>query len=389
MTPSSRTTRRLRGFGTTVFAEMSALAQDHGAVNLGQGFPDFGPPEEVLEAARNAIAQGHNQYAPGIGIPALRAAIATHQAGAYDLHYDEDAEVTVTTGATEAVFAALQALLDVGDEVVVFEPTYDSYAASIAMAGAVAKPVRLQAPDWSYDAADLEAAVTPRTRVLLLNSPHNPTGKVFSGPELEHVAALCREHDIVAVTDEVYEHLAFEAPHAPLAQLDGMQERTVTISSAGKTFSVTGWKVGWACAPADLTAAVRSAKQFVTFTSGTPFQHAIAHALTLGHAYYEPLLEGYARRRELLRTGLEEVGFAVLPSAGTYFTTVDVRPLSELDDVAFCRALPAEAGVAAVPTSGFYADPRAGRHLVRFAFCKTDAVIEEGLARLRTWRDRR
>ena len=373
---------RLQGFGTTIFAEMTQLAVDHDAVNLGQGFPDFDCPEPVKQAAIDAIRDGHNQYAPGIGLPVLRGAIAEHQERFYGLAYDPLTEVTVTAGATEAICAALQALCDTGDEVVMFEPYYDSYRASVAMAGGVERVVTLRAPDFAYDPADLDAAITPKTRAILVNTPHNPTGKVFSNSELEHIAALCVDRDLLAITDEVYEHIVFGGAHVPLASLPGMRERTVAISSAGKTFSVTGWKTGWACAPPPLTTALRTAKQFMTFTNGTPFQHAVAKALRLDDAFFADLAEGYRRRRDLLVAGLEEVGFDVFPPDGSYFVTVDIRSLGFDDDVEFCRSLPVKAGVVAVPHSVFYVDPRRGRHLVRFAFCKTDDVLAEGITRL-------
>lgn len=377
---------RLQGFGTTIFAEMTALAVAHDAVNLGQGFPDFDGPPEVLEAAVAAIRDGHNQYAPGTGVPALRHAIADHQRRFWGVEVDPDREVTVTAGATEAIFATLQALLETGDEVVCFEPFYDSYQASIAMAGAVERPVTLRTPDYTFDPDELEAAITARTRLILLNSPHNPTGKVFTRRELELIAALCVRHDLLAITDEVYEHLVFDGEHVPLATLPGMAERTVTISSAGKSFSVTGWKVGWAIAPAALTVALRTAKQFVTYTNGTPFQHAVATALALPDRYFDDLLAGYRERRDRLVAGLEDVGFDVSRPAGTYFVTADIRPLGEDDGMAFCRELPQRAGVVAVPTEVFYRDRSAGRPYVRFAFCKTGAVLEDGIARLATLR---
>ncbi|MBW3561295.1 MAG: pyridoxal phosphate-dependent aminotransferase [Actinobacteria bacterium] len=381
-------TAKLQGFGTTIFAEMTALAIEHDAVNLGQGFPDQDGPDVIKRAAIAAIEDGYNQYAPGTGVPALRRAIAEHQQRFHGLAFDADAEITVTAGATEAIFATLQALLDVGDEVLTFEPFYDSYRASVAMAGAQLEVVTLRPPQdggtrWTYDPAELEAKVSPRTRVLLLNSPHNPTGKVFSREELEHLAELCVTHDLVAVTDEVYEHLVFDGEHVPLASLPGMRERTVTISSAGKTFSFTGWKIGWTCAPPALTRAVRTAKQFVTFTNGTPFQWAVADGLQLEDDYFQGFVDDYRRRRDRLCDGLADAGFEVFVPEGTYFATVDIRSVGGTDDVTFCRQLPARAGVAAVPTSGFYLHPERGRHLVRFAFCKTDAVIDEGIERLR------
>ena len=378
-------TSRLQGFGTTIFAEMTALAMAHDAVNLGQGFPDFSGPDSVLEAARRAIADGHNQDAPGVGLPALRQAVGAHQRRFWDLDYDPDAEITISAGATEAICAALLALCETGDEVVMFEPYYDSYRASVAMAGAVERVVTLRPSEdgFTFDPDDLDSVVTAKTRALLLNSPHNPTGKVFTRAELEHVARLCVERDLIAITDEVYEHMVYDGKHIPLASLPGMRERTVTISSAGKTFSVTGWKVGWLCAPPELTAAVRTAKQFMTFTNGTPFQHAIAGALALGDDFYEDLAAGYRRRRDRLVAGLREVGFTVLPAEGSYFVSVDIRSLGYNDGMEFCRDAPRRVGVAAIPHSVFYVDPRRGRHLVRFAFCKTDAVLDAGIERLR------
>lgn len=378
-----RMTARLQGFGTTIFAEMTALAQRHQAVNLGQGFPDFEGPERIREAAIEAMRTGKNQYARSIGIPELNAAIAAHQRHHYGLEYDPEREITVCHGATETIASTLMALVDVGDEVVMLEPVYDSYLATVAMAGAVPKVVTLRSPAFDYDPAALEAAITPKTRVLLLNSPHNPTGRVLSRAELEHVAALCQRHDLVAVTDEVYEHLVYEGEHVPLATLPGMRERTVVISSAGKTFSFTGWKIGWACAPAPLTQAIRTAHQFVTFCNGTPFQHAIAQALAMPDDDFEQLARDYRARRDRLCAGLHEVGFGVLPPQGTYFVCVDIRPLGFGDDMELCRRLPEAVGVVAIPSSAFYVNKEAGRHLVRFAFCKSDPVLDEGIARLR------
>lgn len=375
-------TSRLQGFGTSVFAEMTQLAREHQAVNLGQGFPDFEAPDFVKKAAIRAIERGDNQYARSAGLPELAKAIATHQKRFYGLDYEPLSEVTVYAGATEAICAAIQSLCEVGDEVVTFEPTYDSYRASIAMAGAVAKLVRLRAPSFDYDPNELERAITPKTRVLLLNSPHNPTGKVFSKPELEHIAALCHEHDLIAVTDEVYEHLVFEGQHVPLATLPGMRKRTVTISSSGKTFSTTGWKIGWSCSSAELATALRGSHQFITFCNGTPFQHAIAEALTTTDEFYRRLLVDYRARRDRLCAGLEQVGFSPIVPAGTYFVCADIRPLGFDDDVAFCRELPERAGVAAIPTSAFCVDPEGMRHLARFAFCKSDEALDEGIRRL-------
>lgn len=373
---------RLRGMGTTIFAEMSALAVRTESVNLGQGFPDTDGPDEVLGAAATALRTGQNQYPPGLGIPQLRAAVSEHQRRFYGLHYDPDSEVLVTTGATEAVAAALLGLVEPGDEVVALEPYYDSYAAGIALAGATRVPVTLRPPDWALDVDALRDAVSDRTRLILLNSPHNPTGAVLSREEMEAVARIARERDLVVVTDEVYEHLAYDREHVPMASLPGMRERTVTISSAAKTFSVTGWKIGWVCAPPPLLTAVRTAKQYLTYVSGAPFQPAIATALRLGDDYYTGLRDRLRNQRDLLASGLAEIGFEVFPSRGTYFVTTDVRPMGFDDGVDFCLSLPERCGVVAVPHSVFYDNVEAGRHLVRWAFCKRPEVLEEALNRL-------
>lgn len=373
---------RLQGIGTTIFATMSALATEHGAVNLGQGFPDADGPPEVLETAIAAIRDGHNQYAPGIGIPALRQAVADHQQRFWGLAFDPDDEVTACAGATEGMAAAILALCEPGDEVVLFEPWYDAYRADVAMAGGVHRSVGLRVPDFALDLDELRNAVTPRTRLLVLNSPHNPTGKVFDDDELAAIAQVCIDHDLVAITDEPYEHLVYEGTHRPLASLPGMRDRTVTISSAAKTFAVTGWKVGWICASPELTEAVRAAKQWLTFSNATPFQHGVAAGLALPDEYFTGLADEYRARRDRLCDGLAEVGFDVRPSAGTYFVTVDVRDLGEDDGMAFCERLPAQVGVAAIPEVVFHDDVEAGRPLVRFAFCKTDALLDEGLRRL-------
>jgi N-succinyldiaminopimelate aminotransferase len=376
---------RMRPFGTTIFAEMSALAVRTGSVNLGQGFPDTDGPQSMLDAATHALHSGHNQYPPGPGIPELRAAIAAHQADFWDLHYQPDGEVLVTAGATEAIAAAILALCEPGDEVVCFEPYYDSYAASIALAHAVRRPVTLRpGPDGRYhfDEAALRAAFGPRTRLVLLNSPHNPTGKVFTRDELSLIAELCVAHDAYAVTDEVYEHLIFDGTHVPLATLPGMAERTIQISSAGKTFSCTGWKVGWACGPAPLVSAVLRVKQFLTFVNAGPLQPAVAHALSLPRDYYEALRADLRSKRDLLVAGLTEAGFTVFVPEGTYFVTADITPLGGEDGLAFCRSLPERCGVVAVPTQVFYDDAAAGAHLIRFAFCKRPAVLQEAVSRL-------
>ncbi len=373
---------RLQGLGTTVFAEMSALAAATGAINLGQGFPDTDGPAEVAEAAVAAIREGRNQYPPGTGIPALRQAVAAHQARFYGHQVDPDVEVLVTAGATEAITAAVLALCETGDEVVTFEPFYDSYGAAVAMAGAQLRTVPLRPPDWSFDPDELRAAVTARTRLVLVNTPHNPTGKVFTAAELDAVAQVCIEADLLAVTDEVYEHLVFEGSHQLLATRAGMGERTLTVSSGGKTFSFTGWKVGWVCGPGALVAAVRTAKQFLTYVNGAPLQPAIAVGLGLADRYFEDAASGLAGQRDLLCAGLEAAGLEVYrPSAG-YFVMSDVSAVGPADGEEFCRSLPARCGVVAVPAAAFYADRARPRPLVRFAFCKRPAVLEEANRRL-------
>ena len=374
---------RMQPFVTTIFAEMSALAVRTGAINLGQGFPDTDGPQSLLEDAVTAIRGGANQYPPGIGISELRRAIADHQRRFYGLDVDPDTEVLVTAGATEAIAATILALAGPGDEVVTFEPYYDSYTASIALAGASRRTVLLRKPDFSFDDADLRAAFGARTRLILLNSPHNPTGKVFSRSELELIAGLAREYDAVVVTDEVYEHQTFDGiRHLPLVTLPGMAERTVTISSAGKTFSVTGWKIGWLHAPAPLTTAVRAVKQFLTYVNGAPFQPAVAAALSLDDGFYAALATDLQRKRDLLSTGLREAGFDVFTPSGTYFVLADAAPLGYDDAIELCLTLPARVGVAAVPVSVFHDDKDAARSLVRFAFCKREHVLAEAVDRL-------
>ncbi|ANJ11543.1 pyridoxal phosphate-dependent aminotransferase [Streptomyces parvulus] len=383
--------RRLAEFGTTIFAEMSALAARTGAINLGQGFPDTDGPEEVREAAVRALRDGRgNQYPPGPGVPELRAAVAAHQERRYGLSFDPDTEVLVTAGATEAIAASLLALLEPGDEVVALEPYYDSYAAAIAMAGGTRVPVTLrphttdEGPVFRLDLDELRDAVTDRTRLLLLNTPHNPTGTVLTRAELAAIAELAVERDLLVVTDEVYEHLVFDtAEHIPLATFPGMRERTVTIGSAGKTFSFTGWKVGWVTATPALVTAVRSAKQYLTYVASGPFQYAIAEALALPESYFGAYREDMRAKRDLLAAGLAEAGFGVFRPAGTYFVTTDIRPLGESDGFAFCRGLPERAGVVAVPNAVFYDHRDAGAPYVRFAFCKRIPVLEEAVGRLK------
>jgi N-succinyldiaminopimelate aminotransferase len=369
--------------GTTIFAEMSALALDTGSVNLGQGFPDVDGPHEIAAAAAAAIMEGRgNQYPPGPGIPELRRAVADHQKRFYALDVDPDAEVLVTAGATEAIAAALIALMEPGDEAIAFEPYYDSYAACIAMAGGTRVPVTLRPPGFRPDLDALRAAITPRSRLILLNSPHNPTGAVFSRAELAQIAALACEHDLLVVSDEVYEHMVFEGEHVPIGSLPGMRERTVTISSAAKTFSFTGWKIGWVTATPELVTAVRTVKQFLTYVTGGPFQYAVAEALALPDAYYTSVGADLRVKRDLLCPGLAEAGFEVYQPAGTFFVTTDIRGLGEKDGMEFCRELPRRAGVVAIPSSVFYDDQEAGRTQVRFAFCKKEEVLREALVRL-------
>ncbi|MDH6123681.1 pyridoxal phosphate-dependent aminotransferase [Kitasatospora sp. GP82] len=376
--------RRLAGLGTTIFAEMSALATATGSINLGQGFPDTDGPREIAEAAARAVLTGKgNQYPPGPGIPELRQAVTEHQQRFHQLTYDPDTEVLVTAGATEAIAAALLALLEPGDEVIAFEPFYDSYAANIAMAGAVRVPLTLRAPSFRPDLDELRALITPRTRLLLLNTPHNPTGTVLTPDELTAIAELACEHDLLVITDEVYEHLVFGSAHHPIAALPGMRERTVSISSAGKTFSFTGWKVGWVTASPALVSAVRTAKQYLTYVSAGPFQYAVAEALRLPDSYFDTLRVDLLRKRDLLVDGLSSAGFRVFNPEGTYFITTDITPLGEKDGLEFCRSLPERCGVVAIPNVVFYDNTEAGRSLVRFTFCKRVSVIEEAVARLR------
>ncbi len=375
--------RRLDGLGTSIFAEMSARAVATGAVNLGQGFPDVDGPREIAQAAANAVLTGKgNQYPPGPGIPELRRAVADHQQRCYGLAYDPDTEVLVTAGATEAIAAALLALLEPGDEVIAFEPYYDSYAANIAMAGATRVPVTLRPPHFRPDLQRLSDAITSRTRAILLNSPHNPTGMVLTRAETEAIAGLAIAHDLLVVTDEVYEHLVYDREHIPLASLDGMRERTVSVSSAGKAFSFTGWKVGWVTGTPAIVNAVRTTKQFLTFVSSGPFQYAVAEALALPAAYFETLAEDLKKKRDLFASGLKEIGFEVYQPDGTYFITTDVAPLGARDGIEFCLNLPDRAGVVAIPSAVFYDDKEAGRTQVRFAFCKRTEILEEALSRL-------
>ncbi len=376
-------TERLQGFGTTIFTAMSALAVETQSVNLGQGFPDTDGPVAVSQTAIDAIKAGHNQYPPLPGIEPLRTAVAEHRLRFRGQRFDPASEVLVTAGATEALAAALLSLTGPGDEVVTFEPYYDSYAAGIAMSGAQRRVVTLRGRGFAFDPDELEAAFTPNTKLMLLNSPHNPTGKVFTRSELEVIARACIDNDVIAVTDEVYEHLVFDnAEHIPLATLPGMAERTITVSSAGKIFSFTGWKIGWACGPAELINAVRTAKQFLTFVSGAPLQPAVAVGLRLGDDFFYGYTAEMQSKRDRLVAGLAAAGFDVIVPQGTYFVTADITPLGETDGIDFCMSLPKRCGVVAVPTQVFYDNPETGRRFVRFAFCKRDEVLDEACRRL-------
>ena len=374
---------RVRSATTTIFAEMSALALATQSVNLGQGFPDYDGPDFMLEAAEAAIAAGVNQYPPARGIAALRQAITAHSVRHYGLTYDADTEVLVTTGATEALAAAILAFVEPGDEVIALEPFYDSYAASIDLAGGERVGVGLFGPDFRLDLAEFEAAIGPRTKALLINSPHNPTGTVLGLDELTRIAELAVKHDLLVICDEVYEHLLFDGvEHRPLATFPGMRERTIRISSSGKTFSATGWKIGWALGPAQLITEITAVKQFLTFVSGAPFQPAIARALDEGDAWVAASRTALQGKRDRLAEGLRGIGLDPVIPQGTYFMSTDVRPLGYADGVEFCRDLPHRCGVVAIPHQVFYDRVEAGRPYVRWAFCKTDPVLDEALTRL-------
>lgn len=372
------------GLPTSIFQHMTVLALEHDAINLGQGFPDQDGPLALRAVAAKALIDGPNQYPPSKGLAVLRQAVSAHARRFYGLAYDPEDEVLITSGGTEAIAGALMALAGQGDTVVMIEPTYDSYRPMAEAAGAVVKTVKLAPPGWRLTEEVLRSAIGPETRAVLINSPHNPAGRVFSREEMETLAKVVRETDAVVICDEVYEHLVFDGlPHIPLASLPGMRERTLRISSAGKTFSCTGWKVGWATGPAPLVSAVQRVKQFLTFVNASPLQPAVAVALGLPDTYYTGFRDGLQKRRDLLVAGLTEAGFAVLPSAGTYFVTADIRPLAQDQDGAdFCRELPERCGVVAVPTQVFYDHPDEGRHLIRFAFCKREEVIDEAARRL-------
>ncbi|MFC9440606.1 pyridoxal phosphate-dependent aminotransferase [Nocardia sp. NPDC057030] len=386
MPPQPATVARLRPFASTIFAEMTELAVRFDAVNLGQGFPDTDGPAGMLEVARQAIADGLNQYPPGRGMPVLRRAIADDRARRYGTHYDPDTQVLVTVGATEAIAAAILGLVEPGSEVVLIEPYYDSYAAAVALAGARRRTARLVADGDHFvlDLDSLRAAITPATRMLVVNSPHNPTGTVLGRADLEAIAEIACAHDILVLTDEVYEHLVYDGTeHISLATLPGMAERTVVVSSAAKTFSVTGWKTGWACGPAPLIDGVLAAKQFMTFVAGGPFQPAVAHALNHELEWVAGLRDTLSEKRLRLAAALADTGLEVKHSPGGYFVCGDITPLGAADGLAFCRELPKRLGVAAVPVSVFADDAAAWSHLVRFTFCKRDETLDEGVRRLR------
>jgi aspartate/methionine/tyrosine aminotransferase len=381
--------RRTSAFGTSIFTEISALAIAHDAVNLGQGFPDFPAPSFIKEAAMRAIREDRNQYAPAAGLPRLREELAARWARLHGVAVDAATELTVASGATELLHDAVLAVVEPGDEVIVFEPTYDAYVPDVVMAGGVARAVALRPPHWRWDPDELRRAFGPRTRAVILNTPHNPTGKVFARDELEELAALCLEHDAVVISDEVYSEITFDgAAHVPIATLPGMRERTITIDSMGKTFSVTGWKVGWAIAPEPLTRALRSVHQFVTFTNSVPFQEALADGLTLAESngYYDELRATYTARRDRLAAVLEGAGLAPLPARGAYFLLCDTTGFGFDDDVTFCRHLCTEIGVAAIPTSVFYADPATAPPFARFCFAKRDQTIDAAATRLKKLR---
>lgn len=377
---------RLAPFGESVFTPITRMAREHGAINLGQGFPDFEGPAWIREAAIDALRAGHNQYAPSSGTPELVNAIASYIGPLGGQEIDPAAEVTVTSGCTEAIPATILGLIEPGDEVITFEPFYDAYPAAVAMAGATLVPVTLRPPDFRFDPAELRAAFGPKTKAILVNTPHNPSGRVFDREELELIAEQCRHHGVLAITDEVYEELVFEGEHIRLASLDGMRERTVTLSSLGKTFSYTGWKIGWAVAPPELTAGVRAAHQYLTYATATPLQHGAAAALAAPKAYFETFRTEYRERRDLLVNALAELGFGVRPPQGTYFVLADHTPFGFPDDLAFAEHLIREIGVAAIPPSSFYANREEGKTLMRFAFCKRIEVLRDAVERMQKLR---
>lgn len=385
MATQIKAANRAAGMGTSIFTEMSQLASLHNAVNLGQGFPDFSAPEFVKHAARTAIAANFNQYAPSAGQVRLRTAIAAQWEKQHATRWDPETEITVTQGATEALFAATMGLLNPGDEAIVFEPFYDAYVPDVQMAGGVPRFVRLHPPHWRFRAEDLAAAFSARTKMIFVNTPHNPTGKVFVADELDLIAELANKHDVIVVADEVYSEITYgEAIHVPMATRPGMRERTLTINSVGKTFSVTGWKIGWAVAPPPLTQALRATHQFITFCNPTPLQEAAAYALEQAEAfdYYTQLRAAYHKRRQRLTDILIAAKLPPLPTQGSYFLLADLTDQPFATDVAFCRHLIENVGVAAIPPSFFYANPRSAPKLARFCFAKTDATLEAARQRL-------
>ena len=380
--------KKLTPFGTTIFAEMTELALLHDAINLSQGFPDEDGPDFLREAAAHALLEGPNQYARSRGVPALCSAIAADLGARYGLEVDPLREVGVFSGATEAIFAAMQGILNPGDEVVILEPFYDCYPAAVVMAGGIPRYHTLKWPDFRLSADALEASFSDKTRMLIVNTPHNPSGRVFTREELAGIAELCTKYDVLVLGDEVYEHLVYDGPHTPIATLPGMWERTITVSSIGKTLSVTGWKIGWAYGHSALMDALQAAHQFITFSTTTPLQHALARVLPLAASWIDGLRERYRRKRDTLVQALRDIGFSLTPPEGTYFILADISGFGFDDDVAFARYLTREIGVACIPPSAFYAEGREeGRRLARFAFCKRDATLEAAVARLRTLDD--
>ncbi len=393
----SAVSNRLAPFGSTIFSTMTRLAHEHGAVNLSQGFPDEDGPALAIEAVHRALCNNHNQYARSFGEPVLNEAIAAHWSR-YGANADPTSEITVTSGCTEAIAATMLGLINPGDEVILFEPYYDSYRATIAMAGGTPRFVTLREPNgdennasptarpYTFNKSDLRAAFTSRTRAIMVNTPHNPTGKVFTREELALIASLCQQHNVIAITDEVYERLLYDdssRPHVPLATLPGMRERTITLSSLGKTFSFTGWKIGWAIAPPELTAAVRAAHQFLTFATATPLQYGAAALLSQGEEFVKSMVLELRSKRDLLAGALADIGFRVYLPEGSYFIVANHTPFGFDTDIAFCQHLIEHIGVAAIPTSVFYSDPGRGQHLVRFAFCKKQETLDQAIDRLR------
>ncbi|XP_074279492.1 uncharacterized protein LOC141604848 [Silene latifolia] len=375
--------KRLEKFKTTIFTQMSQLAIKHGAINLGQGFPNFDGPEFVKAAAIQAINEGKNQYARGYGVPDLNLAIAERFKKDTGLTIDPEKEITVTSGCTEAIAATMLGLINPGDEVILFAPFYDSYEATLSMAGAKVKGITLRPPDFAVPLEELKSTISKNTRAILINTPHNPTGKMFTREELEFIASLCIENDVLVFTDEVYDKLTFEMDHISMASLPGMYERTVTLNSLGKTFSLTGWKIGWAIAPPHLIWGVKQAHSYLTFATSTPMQYAAATALRAPDSYFEELKRDYRAKKDILVKGLIEAGFKVFPSSGTYFVMVDHTPFGQKDDVAFCEYLIKEVGVVAIPTSVFYLNPEEGKNLVRFTFCKDEDTLNAAVKRMK------